>query len=190
MLDETIYKSTPESKKRNESLSIPYDKLQPGLSVIVYFSECNEQSLRSSVSLQNAKSEKKFRIFKHKKQECFEVACVPKIDIEPEKQEFKIVESSPEAKAFVDTGGKIKYPFDQLEEGKSFIVPFAEANEDSLKVQCSKWSKKTGNKFVLLKHEKYGMFEVHRVTKKKVEFFQPSAEMQEKVSEYENLKNA
>ena len=189
MIDETIYKSPTEVKQRTPNVKIPFDKLEPGLSVFLHFNECREDSLRSLVSTQNSKSTKKFKFLKHKDKEYYEVACVIPVEAEVFVDDKRIVESSAEAKASTSlTRGRVKYPFDSIPEGMSFILPIEGTNETSLRVQCCSQSKKSESRFILLKHEKYGMFEVARVANKvtPAQFFQPSAEMQEKVSEYES----
>lgn len=190
MIDETIYKSPTEVKQRTPNIKVPFDKLEPGLSVFLHFNECREDSLRSLVSTQNSKSDKKFKFIKHKEKGYYEVACTFPVDAEAFVEESRIVESSAEAKASTPlTGGRVKYPFNDLPEGMSFILPIEGTNETSLRVQCCNQSKKSEHKFILLKHGNYGMFEVYCVPNKAtapLQFFQPSAEMQEKVSGYEN----
>lgn len=181
MQDETIYKSTPEVK-RKVNMNIPFDKLEPGLSVFLHFSECREDSLRSLISTQNSKGDKKFKMVKHKEREYYEVACIMNIKTDPVEAKYKIVQSSEEAKQ-VKVKTKVKYPFNELPEGLSFILPIEGTSGESLNVQCLTQSKKLKRKFVLLKHESYGMYEVYCVPTKKPEFFQPSAEMLEKVRE-------
>src|ERR1035437_7749371 len=99
IIDETIYKSPIEVKQRTPNVKIPFNKLEPGLSVFLHFKECREDSLRSLVSTQNSKSTKKFKFIKHKEKEYYEVACVLTVEAEVFIDEKKIVESSAEAKA-------------------------------------------------------------------------------------------
>jgi len=182
-----IYKNTPAvNAKRGKD--IPFDVLDPGQSVILHYSEIKEDSLRNIVSIRNKRyPNKQFKVCRHKDGQYYEIACILAPDAQLDLQ-VKIVESSPEAKATILNGlpSNRSYPFFEVPEGKSFIMPFGatpEKLEKSLRVQCSVQSKKLDCKFIVLKHEKYGMFEVYHVPKKPLSFFEPSAEMQEKVSE-------
>jgi len=58
----------------------------------------------------------------------------------------------------------------------SFIVPISSTNEKSLRVQCSVQSKKLDKKFICVKHEQYGMFEVYNKPKEPLKFYEPSAQ--------------
>lgn len=69
---------------------------------------------------------------------------------------IEIIQPSPEAlEAAKELGAKFqekRYPFDELETGKSFRLPKAEANIQSLKTIASRKSK-NGSKFIVQVHE-------------------------------------
>jgi hypothetical protein len=87
---------------------------------------------------------------------------------------YPVVEASPKAKAmiaegtkpkgdaFVNTHHRSKYKFEQLEIGWSFTVPFSEP-ETSLRILSSRYGKKLGRKFTVIKHNDYSCFEVARI---------------------------
>ncbi|AMW36198.1 hypothetical protein [Xanthomonas phage XAJ2] len=56
-----------------------------------------------------------------------------------------------------------KYPFDELEIGKCFTIPLADANIKSLKVICARKSK-DGKKFVALEHKAHEVVEIARLS--------------------------
>lgn len=189
MIDPTIYKSPTEVKQRTPNVKIPFDKLEPGLSVFLHFTECREDSLRSLISTQNSKTEtKKFKFIKHKEKEYYEVACTFPVEAKAFVEERMMVESSPEAKATVvkDLDGKRKYPFAEVPEGQSFIVPFIGNEvllEKSLRVACCVQTKKLDKRFVLVKHAAHKMFEIYHKPKANVAFFTPSPEAIQKGGE-------
>lgn len=78
---------------------------------------------------------------------------------------FQIVDSSPLAKAVAEKLPKSSYPFDELEVGKSFLVPVAEVEEVNLRMAASRQNKKKdGKRFKVIKHgEPHNVFEVARV---------------------------
>lgn len=87
---------------------------------------------------------------------------------------FELHDASPQAKkkitSYVDTVGahandhhRIKYPFDELTIGKCFTVPFAEANETSLRLTASVRGKNSGKKFAVIKHNDLQIVEVARI---------------------------
>jgi hypothetical protein len=185
MSEEQIYLTTEKAKRRPNN-NIPFDRLEVNQSVFRHFDEINEASLRSLISTINSKGDKYFKVIKHKEHRQFEIARLRReISDAVVDEETKIVESSSEAKAITAPKSKVKYPFNEVPEGKSFILPIKGTNEVSLKVQCCNQNKKSERKFILLKHEQYGMFEVYCVPKQTLQFFQPSAEMQEKVRDYD-----
>ena len=53
--------------------------------------------------------------------------------------------------------------FEELEAGKSYVIPVSEANISSLQVQCSKYSKMLGKTFRLYYHAQHGVVEIGRV---------------------------
>ncbi len=55
-----------------------------------------------------------------------------------------------------------KYPFGELDVGKSFRLPLADANLNSLQVLCSRKSV-GGKRFIVVKHETIGFVEVARL---------------------------
>ena len=89
--------------------------------------------------------------------------------------QYEIVECSPKARAKItseeDAYGietslqhqRSKYPWPLLHIGKSFIVPFAEGNEASLRNGAVAFAKKTGKKFAVIRHNEYSCFEVARI---------------------------
>ena len=184
-MDNTIYQTTEDAKKKS-GLQIPFKDMKPGQSIFRYEHEVQEPSLRSAISFANNGQYKfKFKVHKHKGKNYFEIMCLNNIDAELANCE--IVESSPEAKASVVIDGKRKYPFSEVPEGQSFVVPFTEANsgklEKSLRVACCVQTKKLDKRFVLVKHDAHKMFEVYHKPKANVAFFQPSQEAIQKGSE-------
>lgn len=82
--------------------------------------------------------------------------------------EFKIVDASPVALAVPEPKEKkeeVKYPFDALLTGKSFVVPISEdLNVEALRNQASRAAKRMGCKFRVIKHgEPHNCYEVARV---------------------------
>lgn len=79
---------------------------------------------------------------------------------------IEIVDSSPLAvelaKTVVATPKATRYPFKDLQVGKSFTVPIAEANVASLQSLCSQRSK-DGKVFKFIRHDDMGVIEVARV---------------------------
>lgn len=55
-----------------------------------------------------------------------------------------------------------KYPWAELEVGKSFAVPFDMVREPSLRVLANATGKKLGRKFFVRKHKESGVYEVGR----------------------------
>ena len=183
-MTETIYKSSEEVKRKERSV-IPFKELQPGQSVFRYDREVKEASLRSLISTNNGKyDDKAFKVVHHKKEKCFEIACIMRMVLETDAS-IQIVESSDKAKKFEDgiIRGKCKFPFSEIPEGMSFILPIEGTNEKSLRVACSVNSKKLDKRFILLKHENYGMFEVYHKPKPEIKFFTPSPEILAKLYE-------
>jgi len=75
-----------------------------------------------------------------------------------------ITDASPQAMSPQPTGAVQKqvYPFEQLEVGKCFTIPAAEANVKSLRTIASRKSK-DGKKFVVVEHgEPHNCVEVAR----------------------------
>ena len=77
-----------------------------------------------------------------------------------------IVDSSPKAiekaKAKALAPKKVKYPFNELEVGKSFTVPFDEGKYTSLRSLC--FQKRIDKKeFELIVHEDLKLWEVARI---------------------------
>lgn len=78
---------------------------------------------------------------------------------------FPIVESSPQAKTEQTKPSRIEYPFDSLEVGKSFVVPFSAASESQVRMAVSRRNKKDPGKFKVIKHgEPHNAYEVARVS--------------------------
>lgn len=176
-----IYQSTEKLKQKTAG-TIPFEKMEINQSVFIPFDKTKEDSLRSVVSNASKRHNKIFKVVKHLEWNVYEVGCVDDTIGIGAKVEYKIMESSPEAKLQFSNGliGKTKYPFEELKEGFSFILPIAEAKENSLRVQCCVQSKKLNRKFVLLKHEKLGIYEIACLVTKPVQFFVNSHEAIEK----------
>lgn len=176
MIGSTIYKATPDVAETRKSMNIPFDKLEPGLSVFLHFNECREDSLRALVSNQNAKGAKRYKVIKHVEKQYYEVTCLLVVSAERVITEPQIVESSEKAKSFKDETfqGKRKFPFFELPEGMSFILPIQGTNEKSLRVACCVQSKKLDKKFICVKHDDSGWFEVYNKPNKPIQFYEPS----------------
>jgi hypothetical protein len=56
------------------------------------------------------------------------------------------------------------YPFDEMQIGQSFSVPFSDSREKSLRTQVSLAIKRTGKKFKIIKHKELALFEVARLS--------------------------
>lgn len=172
-MTEIIYNSTVEVK-RKANISIPFDKLEPGLSCFLAFTTVKEDSLRSAVSKANAINKFGFKVIKHKEKGFFEVACYDRSS----EHQTAIVASSPEAitNYNVVLNGKRKYPFHELTHGFSFTVPYDENVERSLRVACSVNSKKLNRRFICIKHAAYNILEIACCDYKTPEFTQSSPE--------------
>lgn len=162
---------------------IPFELMRKHESVYVS-NLVNLGSLRSVVSHACRKYSKEFKVFSHPEHNCYEVSCVENIRPLTETVGLRIVESSDMAKAKfgTDLGGSKRYPFDELSEGFSFAVPFAEGNEPSMRVQCSTWGKRLGKKIILLRHENIKMFEIACIPVKPIEFLPNSDEAKAKAN--------
>jgi hypothetical protein len=80
---------------------------------------------------------------------------------------YKIVEWSPEAHDLSQSSGsriigREKYPWNKIEIGQSFTVPFDDANADSLRTYCYYQSKRLNKTFRFLKHEQFKLYEIAR----------------------------
>lgn len=177
-MDAEVYLSTEQAKEKiqgHKPKHLPFEKLQPGLSFFVPFGLMQEGSLRGLVSAASLREKHNFKCIKLRELKVFEITV---IDEEAEALTFKICESSPMAKSEVDNGlfGKRKYPFDKLTEGKCFTLPIVGTNEKSLRTACCIQSRKFERKFVCIKHEALGIFEVACVSKQPIQFFNSSPE--------------
>lgn len=78
---------------------------------------------------------------------------------------IEIVSSSPQALDAAKNGVKNSktYPFDKLEVGKSFTIPYDECNLQSLQVITSRKSK-GDKKFKMIKHDALQVVEVARIS--------------------------
>ena len=87
---------------------------------------------------------------------------------------YETYECSPQAKEKVQTTedkfgleakGKswAKYPWDSMEIGKCFVVPFEAGKDKSLRTSAAQQKSKTGKSFVVIKHKDLKIFEVARV---------------------------
>jgi len=65
---------------------------------------------------------------------------------------YPVYASSPAAASLKGRVGVIKYPWKELEEGQSFLVPSGEGNWITISTACYKWSKKLGKKFRAVNH--------------------------------------
>ena len=89
--------------------------------------------------------------------------------------QYEIVDCSPKAKTKIKseedkygmktslTHQRSKYPWPLLQIGKSFIVPFAEGNESSLRNGAASYAKKSAKKFAVIRHNEFSCFEVVRI---------------------------
>lgn len=173
-MDMTIYNTTEVAKRKTPG-DIPFAQMRPGTSVFIP-DDVRQDSLRSVVSHGGKKYHKRFKVVHLKDVKFFEVACIDDLSF-ADKAAYEIRESSVEAKSkfTADLGGSKRYPFDELSEGLSFAVPVADGNEPSMRVQCSKWGKQLGKKFIVLKHESIGMFEVACIPSRPIQFL-PNSE--------------
>lgn len=181
MSDFDICNSTPEANKKTAG-EIPYAQMQPGQSVFVR-DNVRQDSLRSVVSHGSKKHNKLFKVIHLKDKGYYEVACIDDLSF-TSKAAYLITTSSDEAKSKfgTDLGGSKRYPFDELSEGFSFAVPFAEGNEPSMRVQCSTWGKRLGKKIILLRHENIKMFEIACIPVKPIDFLPNSEEAKAKAN--------
>lgn len=69
----------------------------------------------------------------------------------------------PKGDTFVNTHHRSKYKFEQIDIGYCFTVPFAEANENSLRQMSLIHGKKLKRKFTVIKHNDHGLFEIARI---------------------------
>ena len=79
---------------------------------------------------------------------------------------FQIVASSPKALATTEVKRSSieAFPFQQLEVGQSFLVPFNTVAESTIRNNASKVGKKLSRKFSVVKHEDpHNVFEVARI---------------------------
>lgn len=168
---ETV-KSSPNVVKHPP---FPFKTLKKGFSFIVKFGEVREETLRSAVGIANSKiKDSYFTCVKHNDLKLFEIANIGSKERKA-KNMYNIVESSPQALFKDNLGeGKLLYPFKDLEEGKSFIVPIADAKEKSLRTLCYTQGRKYGKKFVLIKHEESGIYEIACLKKSKPVFYDNS----------------
>lgn len=179
-----IYAPTDKVDKKTVGF-IPFEEMKIKQSVFIHFDECKEQSLRALVSKHNSKGEKQFKVVKHNDHSMYEVSCISNTAdfATPVKTcKYEIVDSSPQMVSFIakPLEGKRVYPFAELPEGKSFLVPMNEAKENSLYVACCVNGKKFDKKFHLIKHEQYGVFEIGCRPKGELKFFENSPEMKNK----------
>lgn len=86
---------------------------------------------------------------------------------------YPIVECSPKARAMIAEGvvplndaiktNTKKYPFDALEIGAAFTVPFSENNELSIRQLKIRYGKKLKRSFTVIKHNEHQLIEVARI---------------------------
>lgn len=156
------------------NLKIDLGALPVGKSYKIVCVDVNEGSLRALVSAFNSKHKNKIICKKHKKLGFFEIANIGEGDRLVAHVHYEQVKSSPQALAKHNIGGKRIYPFADLTEGKSFIVPIADTKEKSLRTLCYVQGRKYGKKFVVIKHEQSGIYEVACLRKTKVVFYENS----------------
>lgn len=175
-----IYKTTQQTEvllRTKKVKKYPFEKLEPGLSFFIKIEDVDEGSLRAIVSNASLKKGKVYKCIKHTEEGYFEVTQVADDKVVV----FTIVEASELAKnQTFATQENILAFFDELPEGKSYIIPFAKAKERTVKVACTRNSKRLNSKFVLISHAEYGIHEIYHVPKeavtKPVQFFDPSPE--------------
>lgn len=78
---------------------------------------------------------------------------------------FNIVESSDAAKLAGEPKTKVEYPFDTLNVGQSFLVPFASGVvEGTLRMVVSRRNRRDKPKrYSVIKHEAHSCYEVARI---------------------------
>lgn len=89
---------------------------------------------------------------------------------------YEIFDCSPRAKAKIAEDAeanakpvelekhyRTKYPFGNLSVGQCFTIPFAEANELSVRNAASIYAKRTEKKFCVLRHNEHACLEVARI---------------------------
>lgn len=137
----------------------PFKLLFEGTSFTIPCSNIDELSLLNVVAQAGIKHKRDFRCVKHSNLDVFEIGCVRTIN---DCRFSSIVESSPLMKAKgVEIGvTSKKYCFEDLHEGFSFTIPINDANEQSLRVQCARYSKKLGRTFRMKKHSNMGVIEI------------------------------
>ena len=168
--NEEFYETVKSLSKR-KTKKFPFKELKKGFSFIVKFDEISEASIRNAVNLANSKTEGSyFSCVKHIEHKIYEVANIGSKE-NKNKGTYPTVESSPQALAKDNLGGKTLYPFSELVEGKSFIVPFADANEKSLQTLCYVQGRKCDKKFVLIKHEESAIYEIACLKKTQPVFY-------------------
>lgn len=88
--------------------------------------------------------------------------------------EYKIFESSPKAKAFIESykdaigvkeqlRGPNKFPWAAMKIGQSFVVEFDKINKSVLKNLVAQKPKAIGKRFKVIEHEDFKIFEVARI---------------------------
>lgn len=172
---QNVYLSTEYCRRKiaeSKTKDLPFEQLTEGKSFFIPFGIWEESAVRNMVSGYSARHNRTYRCVKHPEHNCFEVTVIENT----EAVDFKIFDCSPLAKQKIGLGGKRIYPFDELPEGKSFLLPVADVNEKSLQVACYREGKRLGRKFVMVKHEQHGLIEVAHVSKQVPEFFNSSPE--------------
>ena len=67
------------------------------------------------------------------------------------------------APAFDNDNPTTKYPFDALEVGKAFAVPFSAGRESSIRSIALQRGRRDGKKFAVITHSHLELFEVARI---------------------------
>lgn len=77
--------------------------------------------------------------------------------------QYEMKKSTAKTKTRRAAGGKTKYPWNELEVGASFFVPFDEVKEPNIRQLASNRNGKGSVKFVVIKHNETEQYEVARV---------------------------
>lgn len=167
-----VYESSEYCRRKlveRRPKELPWKLLKPGFSFFIPFDCVEQATLRSLVSAAASREGKILKCFRNEGEGAYEITEIT--DNTP--ITFEVVEQSELAKTIVDFGlfGKRIYPFVELPEGMSFTVPFDGSNEKSLRVLCTVNSNKLGKKFVCIKHEALGIYEVAHIRTTPVSFF-------------------
>jgi len=154
------YESSPKAKGIKRKVgNYPFDALEVGRSFFVTLSTVNEKNFRSHVVAVARRTGKNLKTILHNEHKCLEVAMLPPLSV----VEYVVVESSEEAKAIKDAPNQPDYK--KLKEGQSFCVPYEVVGEESIVL--------SKDRYVVIDHKEYNMFEVYRFRKEQRRVFAP-----------------